>query len=193
MFLSPEGFNVALKGKSMTVQCKVANLSIGVMKNAYVSAAVYCAEGEVMAFKKSRQHGMTLLELMIVLAIIGILATIAIPSFNDQVMKSRRAEARNALFDGQLKQAEYFANNLTYGWRGQIGTDEFTANNYYRITVWKPDGEDFTTGFEMRATPVSGEGQENDTLCSGSSSPLYFCVDETGVISTGDCAPQSCW
>ena len=39
------------KVKSMTVQCKVANLSIGVMKNAYVSAAVYCAEGEVMAFK----------------------------------------------------------------------------------------------------------------------------------------------
>lgn len=193
MFLSSDGFNVPLEEKSMTVQGKVANLSIGFMKNAYVSAAVHYGEGEVMAFKKSRHHGMTLLELMIVLAIVGILATIAIPSFNDQVMKSRRAEARNALFDGQLKQAEYFANNLTYGWRGQIGADEFTANNYYRITVSKPDGEDFTTGFEMRATPVSGEGQENDTLCTGSSSPLYFCVDETGVISTGDCAPQSCW
>ena len=147
-----------------------------------------------MAFKKSRrQHGMTLLELMIVLAIVGILATIAIPSFNNSVMKARRAEARNALFDGQLKQAEYFANNLQYGWRGQIGADEFTENNYYRITVRKPDGEEFTTGFEMRATPVSGEGQENDTACTGSGSPSYFCVDETGVITTGDCAPQSCW
>jgi type IV pilus assembly protein PilE len=146
-----------------------------------------------MAFKKSRQHGMTLLELMIVVAIIGILATIAIPSFNDQVMKSRRAEARNALFDGQLKQAEYFANNFTYGSRGQIGGDEYTANGYYRITVRKPDDEDFTTGFEMRAIPMSGEGQENDTLCTGSISPKYFCVDETGVMSTGDCAPQSCW
>jgi type IV pilus assembly protein PilE len=138
-----------------------------------------------MAFKKSRQHGMTLLELMIVVAIVGILATIAIPSFNDQVLKSRRAEARNALFDAQLKQAEYFANNFTYGWRAEIGADEFTTNNYYRISVRKPDGEDFTTGFEMRATPVSGEGQENDTLCTGSGSPLYFCVDETGVITDG--------
>ena len=177
----------------MTVQVKVANLKTRLTNNVYVSAAVHCAEGKVMASKKSRQHGMTLLELMIVVAIVGILATIAIPSFNDQVLKSRRAEARNALFDAQLKQAEYFANNFMYGWRAQIGADEFTANNYYRITVRKPDGEDFTTGFEMRATPVSGEGQENDTLCTGSGSPLYFCVDETGVITTGDCAPQSCW
>ena len=146
-----------------------------------------------MAFEKSRQHGMTLLELMIVMAIVGILATIAIPSFNNSVMQARRAEARNALLDGQLKQAEYFANNFQYNWRNQIGADEFTENNYYRITVRKPDGEDFTTGFEMRATPVSGEGQENDTACTGSGSPSYFCVDETGVITTGNCAPQSCW
>ena len=146
-----------------------------------------------MAFEKNRQHGMTLLELMIVVAIVGILAGIAIPSFNDSVTKSRRAEARNALFNGQLKQAEYFANNFQYGSRGQIDADEYTENNYYRITVRKPDGEDFTTGFEMRATPVSGEGQENDTACTGSGSPSYFCVDETGVITTGDCAPQSCW
>ena len=147
-----------------------------------------------MAFEKSRQHGMTLLELMIVMAIVGILAAIAIPSFNDQVLKARRAEARNALFDGQLKQAEYFANNLRYGWRDPIGADEFTENNYYRITVTRPEGEDdLTAGFEMRATPVSGEGQENDTACTGSGSPSYFCVDETGVITTGDCAPQSCW
>ena len=147
-----------------------------------------------MAFKTSRQQrGMTLLELIIVLAIVGVLAAIAIPSFNNQVLKARRAEARNALLDGQLKQAEYFANNFQYGGRAQIGADEYTANNYYRITVRKPDGEEFTTGFEMRATPVSGEGQEDDTPCTGSSSPLYFCVDETGVISTGDCAPQSCW
>lgn len=177
----------------MTVGVKVANVKARLTNKVYVSAAVHCAEGKVMAFKKSRQHGMTLLELMIVVAIVGILATIAIPSFNDQVLKSRRAEARNALFDAQLKQAEYFANNFMYGWRAQIGADEFTANNYYRITVRQPDGEDFTTGFEMRATPVSGEGQENDTLCTGSGSPLYFCVDETGVITTGDCAPKSCW
>ena len=43
---------------------------------------------------KSRQQGMTLLELLIVLAIVGILAAIAVPSFNDSVMKARRADAR---------------------------------------------------------------------------------------------------
>ena len=147
-----------------------------------------------MLLHRTAHKGMTLLELMIVVAIVGILASIALPSFNDSVMKARRAEARNALFDGQLKQAEYFANNLTYGSQEQIGAELRTENNYYEIEVAWPAGEDnLANGFVMRAIPVSGYGQENDTLCAGSVSPKYFCVDETGVITTGDCAPQSCW
>ena len=147
-----------------------------------------------MLLHRIAHKGMTLLELMIVVAIVGILASIALPSFNNSVMKARRAEARNALFDGQLKQAEYFVNNLTYGWRDQIGAEQYTENNYYEIRVARPAGEDnLANGFVMRAIPVSGYGQENDTLCAGSGSPEYFCVDETGVITTGDCAPQSCW
>ena len=51
-----------------------------------------------MAAVRRDFRGMTLLELLIVIAIVGILAAVALPSFNDQVVKARRADARNSLF-----------------------------------------------------------------------------------------------
>lgn len=141
-----------------------------------------------MAFKKSRQHGMTLLELMIVIAIVGILASIAMPSFNNSVMKARRADARNSMFDWQLRQAEYFANNLTYASVSTInrsGADTVdSGEGYYDITVTSFD----TTTFQMTATPKSGTTQTSDNECASS-----FCINQDGPLYTGSCAAQTCW
>lgn len=70
-----------------------------------------------MIFNKHR--GFTLIELMIAVAIIGILTALALPSYQNSVRKGKRAEARTALSNLMLQQERYMTQNNTYA--------EFTA------------------------------------------------------------------
>lgn len=60
------------------------------------------------------QRGFTLIELMIVVAIVGILASIAYPAYQDSVLKGRRAEARTALLELMQQQERYMTQRGTY-------------------------------------------------------------------------------
>ena len=57
---------------------------------------------------------MTLLELLIVVTIVAILYSVALPSWNSQVQKARRADARNTLMLVQVEQEKYRADNGSY-------------------------------------------------------------------------------
>jgi type IV pilus assembly protein PilE len=63
---------------------------------------------------KTRQKGFTLIELMIVVAIVGILASVAIPSYQDYVKRSRAADATSTLADMRIRMEQCFQDNRSY-------------------------------------------------------------------------------
>ncbi|MFM1783569.1 MAG: hypothetical protein RIS14_1322 [Pseudomonadota bacterium] len=100
-----------------------------------------------------RSKGFTLIELLVTLAIVGILAIIAIPSFTEQVAKSRRAEAIRGLGDLQLRQERWRASNTKYGTYANLGSP--TVPNY-TLTIT----DDSETGYTLTATRSGA--QSND-------------------------------
>ena len=60
------------------------------------------------------QSGFTLVELMIVVAIVAILASVALPAYSDYVLRSKLTEAFNALSDSKVKMEQSFQDNRRY-------------------------------------------------------------------------------
>ncbi len=63
---------------------------------------------------RRRSGGMTLIELIIVMVIVAIMASIAIPSYNSYVLKSHRTEAKTALLDLASMEERYFSTQNVY-------------------------------------------------------------------------------
>ena len=82
--------------------------------------------------------GFTLIELMVVITIIAIIAAIAIPSYVNQVRKSRRADATSTLGDAQLRQERWRAENPAFGTLAQIGITSTSPGGPERIRSTQP-------------------------------------------------------
>jgi type IV pilus assembly protein PilE len=108
------------------------------------------------------RHGFTLIELMIVVAVIGILAAIAYPSYQDSLRKSRRADAYTSLLSLQMDQEKYRANNTTYAADiATLGSSATSDEGYYTIAITASSA----SGFTATASAVTGTSQAGDTGC----------------------------
>lgn len=115
--------------------------------------------------KPTSESGFTLIELMIVVAVIGILSAVALPSYNDYVRRGKRAEAR-----AEVLKAE--------GWLERY----FTENNRYSDTSASTVNAAFLSRFSV--VPASGPSNYNLTLAVTNST---FTVTATPTGSmTGD-------
>lgn len=107
-----------------------------------------------------RYAGFTLIEMLITVAVLSILAAIAYPSFQDQVRKSRRAEAQSLLMDIGTRQQQRLLDARSYA----ASTAELNVNipssvrPHYTITIEAPAVTPPT--FIARATPKPGQDKD---------------------------------
>ncbi|WP_018865515.1 MULTISPECIES: type IV pilin protein [unclassified Thioalkalivibrio] len=109
----------------------------------------------------ARMSGFTLIEVMIVVAVIGILAAIAYPAYQNYVLKAQRADAHDALMSIQLAQERFRANNPTYATDlSALGRDGILSDDeHYSLVL----SDVSASGYTITASPRNW--QTNDT-CS---------------------------
>jgi len=106
--------------------------------------------------------GVTLLELLIAIAVLGVLAAIAIPSYQGNLQSSRRTDGITALLEVQAQQTQWRANNVTYA--DDLAADLGWANSnspegYYTISLSNVTASTYTA----TAAPKVGSSQEGDS------------------------------
>lgn len=132
------------------------------------------------------QKGFTLVELMIVVAIIAILSTLAFVGFGDAGQKARRGDARSALLRVAENQEKFYLINNGYtNVIANIGGAN-TPDGYYTISVTTDGaGANDGTTYTLSATAVPGGPQANDPVCGGA---IIMTLN-----SVGQKAPAACW
>ena len=111
-----------------------------------------------------KSQGFTVVELVIAIAIIGILAAIAIPSYQEHLKKGRRADAQQFISQVAQKQQQYLMDARTYaGTLNELGMDTAIpsgVSKFYDVTVAVVAGP--PQGFTVTAATKGGTAQDGD-------------------------------
>jgi len=84
---------------------------------------------------RRRARGFTLIELMIVVAIAAILASVVLPMYRTYVQRGRIIDATSRLSDFRVRMEQYYMDNRTYDKGGKCGVDDPTDTNDAAFTI----------------------------------------------------------
>lgn len=127
--------------------------------------------------------GFSLIELVVAIAIVGIIAAIAIPSYQGSMRKAIRSDAKAALMDVAARQERFFTENNSY--TVTLSNLGYTGSNspegYYSLTAVAGPTGSITTSFTASASLIASG---NDSSCS------LFRLSSNGAKSA---TSSSCW
>lgn len=141
---------------------------------------------------KTLNKGVTLFELMIVVAIIAILAAIAIPAYTDYLRRGAILEGLAGLSDQKVKLEQYFSDNRAYTGTGANSCDSIHATNVkagrFDIDCTVDEAAGSLPGYTLTATGHA------ETLVGG----FVYTLDNTGIKATTSTSvwkqnSASCW
>lgn len=145
-----------------------------------------------------QQRGFTLIELMIVVAIVAILAAVAWPSYQNHIRATNRADAQGALLGLAQAMERHFTQNGTYGGAAAGGNDDGApaifptqspvdgANKSYNLTIDVNDDGDVYT---LSATPIGSQAGDGVLQLSSSGEKAWDRGNDGTFANPGDL----CW
>lgn len=138
-----------------------------------------------------KYRGFSLIELMVVVAIIAIIAAFAVPSYLNYGIRARRSDGQNMLLRVADAQERYYATHNSYGSLNQLGyttaASKLSEKGYYQLGMEPSSDSTSAVAYTATATPVSGSPQVKDT-CGA------LTIDNAGVRGqAGSTTNGTCW
>ena len=136
--------------------------------------------------------GFTLIELMIAVAVAGVLSSVAYPSFMDQVQRVRRSDAVVTMMQVQWAQERWRANSTAYGTMAQIGMGTTSTAGHYTLQM----SANTESGYEILAMATGP--QARDTTCANlklsmqGANPVFTSGPDASATNPVD-TNRRCW
>lgn len=141
---------------------------------------------------KRLQHGFTLIEMMIVSAIVGIFASVAVPSFQAPLNKARRTDGITALLQLQMSQEQWRSSHTQYASLAELRAPAASSSRYYTLAVV----EATASGYSLVATATGAQAGDRScrvlrVMVAGGQTTYASGQDERSANADAD--NRRCW